>query len=107
MTREESFKNISAPRDVTSLRQQWVNSEKREWDPLDAAQQEFEDAGFPMNLQDASERERLLRESAESILGHPLTKPSSENSTTSPSSTEAEVETPADSHSEDGSKQQA
>ena len=104
MTREESFKNISAPRDVTSLRQQWLNSEKQEWDPLDAAQQEFEDAVSPMALLSDSDVRRLLRASAESILGHPLTKPSPESS---PSSTAAEVETAIDSDPEGGTKKQA
>ena len=109
MTREESFKNISAPRDVTSMRQQWVNGEKREWDPIDEAQHAFEEAGFPLALHDKAEFARLLRESAERVLGRPLTKPSPESSRTSPSSTEAEVEVeaPTDSRPEDGTKEQA
>ncbi len=106
MKREESFKNISAPRDVVSMRQQWVNGEKRELDPIDQAQHAHEEAGFPTALHDAAERKRLFRESAAQILGRPLTKPSAESSPTSPSSTATKADAPTDSHSEDLTKKQ-
>ena len=108
MKREESFKRIFAPRDVTSVRQQSMMQEQSEWDPLDAAQQEFDDAGFPTILQDVSEARRRMRASADSILGRgDTTEPSSESSTTSPSSAESEAETLTDSHSADGTKEGA
>ena len=89
MSRKESFKKISAPRDITSVRQQSLNREQRELDPLDEEQRAFEDAGFPMSLHNASERERRFRASVAFILGSEgLTKPSTESSTTLPSSTE-------------------
>ena len=106
MSRNESFRKRIAPRDVVQLYQNWQRADKLESDPLDEAQQAYEDAGFPIELHDPAAHARLLRASAEEILGRPLTKPSPASSPTSPSSTETKADVPTDSHSEDRTKKQ-
>ena len=83
----ESFERPFAPRNVTILRQQWLQQEKPEYDPIDEEQVAYEEAGFPIAVHDQAELERQLAESGARILGRPLSKQSKEKSQTSPSST--------------------